>query len=67
MKLRRLGDVINYDEPFAPRITTMSTNTALMGQMSGDLMMNRLKRRPEDIHVLKVKQQLVDRGSCRQI
>jgi LacI family transcriptional regulator len=61
------GDVLNYDEPFSPRITTMSTNTALMGQISGDLMMNRLKRRPEEIHVLKVKQQLVDRGSCRQI
>jgi len=61
------GDVVNYDEPFAPRITTMSTNTALMGQISGDLMMNRLRRKPEDIHVLKVKQQLVDRGSCRHI
>jgi LacI family transcriptional regulator len=61
------GDVINYDEPFAPRITTMRTNTVLLGQISGDLMMNRLRRRPEDIHVLKVKQQLVDRGSCRQI
>jgi len=61
------GDVINYDEPFAPRITTMRTNAVLMGQISGDLMINRLKKRPEDIHVLKVKQQLVDRGSCRQI
>jgi LacI family transcriptional regulator len=61
------GDVIDYDEPFAPRITTMSTNTALMGQISGDLMLNRLRSRPEDIHVLKVKQQLVDRGSCRQV
>ncbi len=61
------GDVLNYSEPFVPRITTMRINTALMGQISADLMINRLRRDPEDIHVLKVKQQLVERGSCRRI
>jgi LacI family transcriptional regulator len=61
------GDVLNYDEPFVPRITTMRINTALMGKIAADLIVNRLKRNPEDIHVLKVKQQLADRGSCRRI
>jgi LacI family transcriptional regulator, galactose operon repressor len=61
------GDVLDYNEPFVPQITTMKINTSLMGQISADLIMNRLRRNPEDIHVLKVKQQLVDRGSCRRI
>ena len=59
------GDVLNYGDPFVPPITTMRINTALMGQISADLILNRLDRKPEDIHVLKIKQQLVDRGSCR--
>ncbi len=61
------GDVLDYGEPFVPQITTMKINTALMGQISADLIVNRLRRHPEDIHVLKVKQQLVDRGSCRKM
>jgi LacI family transcriptional regulator, galactose operon repressor len=61
------GDVLDYGEPFVPQITTMRINTALMGQISADLIINRLRRNPDDIHVLKVKQQLVDRGSCRRI
>jgi DNA-binding LacI/PurR family transcriptional regulator len=61
------GDVLDYGEPFVPRITTMRINTSLMGQISADLILNRLTHNPEDIHVLKVKQQLVDRGSCRKL
>jgi DNA-binding LacI/PurR family transcriptional regulator len=61
------GDVLNYNEPFVPQITTMRINTALMGQISADLIINRLKRNPEDIHVLIVKQQPVDRGPCRNL
>jgi DNA-binding LacI/PurR family transcriptional regulator len=49
-----------------PQITTMRINTALMGRISADMILNRMSRRPEDIHVLKVKQQLVERGSCRR-
>jgi LacI family transcriptional regulator len=61
------GDVLNYSDPFVPQITTMRINTALMGQISAELILNRMKRRSDDIHVLKIKQQLVDRGSCRRI
>jgi len=61
------GDVLDYSEPFVPQVTTMKINTALMGQIAADLILNRLRRNPHDIHVLKVKQQLVDRGSCRRI
>jgi DNA-binding LacI/PurR family transcriptional regulator len=44
----------------------MRINTALMGQISADLILNRMRRNPDDIHVLKIKQQLADRGSCRR-
>jgi DNA-binding LacI/PurR family transcriptional regulator len=60
------GDVLDYSDPFVPQITTMRINTALMGRISADMILNRMSRRPEDIHVLKVKQQLVERGSCRR-
>jgi len=61
------GDVLNFADPFVPQITTMRINTALMGQISADLLLSRIRRKSEDIHVLKIKQQLVDRGSCRRI
>jgi hypothetical protein len=31
------------------------------------MILGRIRRKPDDIHVLKIKQQLVDRGSCRRI
>jgi len=61
------GDTLDYNQPFIPRITTMNINTDLLGKIGGELMINRLKNKPQDIHVLKVKQQLIERGSCRRI
>jgi LacI family transcriptional regulator len=61
------GDVLNFADPFVPQITTMRINTALMGQIAADMLLSRIRRNPDDIHVLKVKQQLVDRGSCRRM
>ncbi len=61
------GDVLDYRLPHTPPITTMRINTTLMGRITAELLLNRLKHRQEDIHVLKVNQKLVDRGSCRAI
>ncbi|MCF7929642.1 MAG: LacI family transcriptional regulator [Spirochaetales bacterium] len=58
------GDTIAYEEPFSPQITTMSINTALMGNLAADLALHLLNEQVEDIRVLKVKQQMIDRGSC---
>ena len=58
---------LNFADPFVPQITTMRINTALMGQIAADMILSRIRRKPDDIHVLKIKQQLVDRGSCRRI
>ena len=58
------GDVLDYEQPHIPKITTMKINTTLMGKISADLLVSRLQHTHEDIHVLKVKQQLVKRESC---
>jgi len=58
------GDVLDYKEPFLPKITTMRINPTHMVRTAWDLMTNILKTKPDEIQVLKVKQTLVDRGSC---
>ncbi len=61
------GDVLDYGDPFMPPLTTMRIDTALMGRIAGDLLLNRLRMNPREIQVLKVKQQLVERSSCRRL
>ncbi|MBN1834741.1 MAG: LacI family DNA-binding transcriptional regulator [Spirochaetales bacterium] len=61
------GDVLDYQQHYYPQITTMRINTTYMGKIVSQMIQNRINHRPEDIHVLKVKQQLVRRGSCREL
>jgi DNA-binding LacI/PurR family transcriptional regulator len=61
------GDLLDYSMPYTVRITTMRIDTTYLGRITAQMMINRLTHNPEDIHVLKVKQQLVRRGSCRKI
>ena len=61
------GDVLDYSMPYIPQITTMHIDTTYMGRISAQMMVNRLTHYPEGVHVLKVKQQLVRRGSCREV
>jgi LacI family transcriptional regulator len=61
------GEVLDYREPYISPITTMSTSPELLGKFSADIVLNILESNQEGNHVLKIKQQLVDRGSCRNI
>ncbi|MGH0051780.1 MAG: LacI family DNA-binding transcriptional regulator [Sphaerochaetaceae bacterium] len=61
------GEVLDYNEPFIPRITGMLTNSALLGKFSAEMMVDRLKLKPRESYVLKIKQQLMERGSCKAI
>ena len=61
------GDVLDYSLPCTPRITTLRINTALLGRTAAALMLDRLHNEREDVHVLKVKEQLVKRSTCRKI
>lgn len=61
------GDVLDYNMKHVPPVTTMRINTTYMGRIVYQMLMNRIRHNPEDLHVLKVKHQLVKRGTCRPI
>lgn len=61
------GEVLDYNEPFIPRITGMLTSPELLGKFSAEMMVDRLKHKPRESYVLKIKQQLMDRGSCKKV
>jgi len=58
------GDVLDYSEPFFPRLSTMQIDLPLMISLSWDLLLSRLVDESARVKVLKTKMQLVDRGSC---
>jgi len=59
------GDVMDYNDPAVPRITTMRINTRLMGHLAAEMMAERLDKPENERHVIKIKQQLVQRGSTK--
>lgn len=61
------GDVLDYSLPLMPQITTMRIDTALLGKIAANLMFDRMRAAQPGPHVLKVKEQLVRRDSCRQV
>lgn len=61
------GDVLDYEQHYYPQITTMKINTTYMGEIVALMVQNRINHNPEDLHVLKIKQQLVRRGTCREL
>lgn len=61
------GDLLDYRQEYCPQISTLKIDTALMGRIACELMDDRLQSHDDAIHVLKVKQQLVLRGSTRPI
>lgn len=61
------GDVLKYGDPHITPITTMRINTQLMGRIAVDMMEDRLAEPSAEVHVIKIKQQLVQRGSTRPL
>lgn len=59
------GDTLDYTQPFTPQITTMCINNELMGKLAGEMLLERFQNPQAGVHVLKVNQNLVERGSCR--
>ncbi len=57
------GDVMDYEDPSIPRITTMRINTPMMGRLAAEMMQDRIECPEAERHVIKIKQQLVQRGS----
>lgn len=61
------GDTLDYQQSCAPQITTMCINNELMGKLAADMLLERFQNPRASLHVLKVNQQLIERGSCRKI
>lgn len=61
------GDTLDYNQPYIPSITTLSIDTDMLGKLAGELMIDRLQGKVHAPQVLKVKQQLIKRGSCRSL
>jgi DNA-binding LacI/PurR family transcriptional regulator len=61
------GDTLDYHQAFIPRITTLRINTDLLGTLAGEMMLRRLSAHQKGISVLKVNQQLIERGSCQKV
>lgn len=61
------GEVLDYDQPYIPRISAMLTSPELLARFSAQMMVDRLGHKPRESYVLKIKQQLVDRGSCSAV
>ena len=59
------GDVLDYNLPYIPQITTMQIDTAYMGKIISQMLVNRIEHSPVAQHGLKVQQHLVERGSCK--
>ena len=61
------GDTQDYERADTPLLTTMRINTGQLGKFAAEMMVNRIENRLDEIQVVKLKEQLVDRGSCRRI
>lgn len=58
------GDVMDYELPYTKALTTMRINTEQIGKAAASMMLARLTEGEDDVMVVKVRQQMVDRGSC---
>lgn len=60
------GDVLDYTQPFLPRISTMRIDIEFLVKTSVDLMLSCLARESAEILVLKTRLHYMDRGSIGQ-
>ena len=61
------GDVLDYSQPFLPRISTMRIDTELMTRMAVEIMLESITRQKREALVIKTKLRYMDRGSIRKI
>jgi LacI family transcriptional regulator len=60
------GDVLDYSQPFLPRVSTMRIDIEFLVRTSVDLMLNCLARESSEVLVLKTRLHYMDRGSIRR-
>lgn len=61
------GDTMDYKQPFIPQISTARINTDLMGELGAELMLKRLTGKSVGNETIRVKPNVIDRGSSKEI
>lgn len=61
------GDTLDYNQPFIPQISTTRINTDLMGQLGAEMMLRQIEGRTTEPEMIKVKPNIIDRGSYRSL
>ncbi len=61
------GDTMDYNQPFIPQISTARINTDLMGELGAELMLKRLSGKSVENETIRVKPNVIDRGSSKEI
>lgn len=61
------GDMLDYSLCYVPPLTTMRIDTTYMGRLAAQMIVNRVVHNPQEVQVLKVKQQLIRRGTVRSL
>jgi len=61
------GDVLDYTQPFLPRISTMRIDIEFLVKTSVDLMLSCLAREGAEVLVLKTRLHYMDRGSIGRV
>lgn len=67
VSLLSIGDVLDYNQPYIPRITTVQINNALAGKLAGELLIDIMKKGLYSPQILKVTPRIIERGSCRRM
>jgi LacI family transcriptional regulator len=67
ISLISVGDVLDYDQPYIPRITTEKIDNELAGNLIGQLLIDVYDKGIKTPQIVKVTSRIADRGSCRDI
>ncbi|GAB1481775.1 LacI family DNA-binding transcriptional regulator [Treponema sp.] len=58
------GDVLDYSQPYTPRLSTMQIDRTLMASLAWGILRSRIPGSVGHAQVLKTKMHFIDRGSC---
>ena len=61
------GDTLDFSQAFTPQFTTLKIDTAKMGKMAADLIIEHINNPLTGPQHLKVTPQIMERGTCRQL
>lgn len=61
------GDTLDFSQAFTPQFTTLKIDTAMMGKMAADLILEQINNPASGPQHLKVIPQIIERGTCSSL